>query len=59
MILQEIFFYKYYIPLVKNKDFDTLVDNKSFFDQHVKNNQEVYEKLLKMSRIIIIQEKIY
>ena len=54
-----ISFYNYYIPLVKNKDFYTLIDNKSFFDHYVKNNQEVYEKLLKMSRIIIIQERIY
>ena len=40
-------FYKFYIPLVKNEDFNTSVDNKSFFDQHVKNKQEAYENFLK------------
>ena len=31
---------KYYIPLVEIKDFNALIDNKSFFDQPVKNKQE-------------------
>ena len=40
----------YYIPLVEIKDFNALIDNKSFFDQPVKSKQEAYEKLIKMSR---------
>ena len=43
-------FDKYYIPLVNIKDFNVLIDNKPFFDQPVKNKQEAYEKLVKMSR---------
>ena len=43
-------FNKYYMPLVEIKDFKALIDNKPFFDQPVKNKQEVYEKLIKMSR---------
>ena len=32
------------------KDFNALIDNKIFFDQPVKNKQEMYEKLVEMSR---------
>ena len=32
------------------KDFNALNDNKTFFDQPVKNKQEVYEKRIEMSR---------
>ena len=41
---------KYYMPLVEIKDFNALIDNKPFFDQPVKNKQEAYEKLIKVSR---------
>ena len=44
------YFDKYYIPLVEIKDFNTLINNKPFFDQPVKNKQEAYEKLTKISR---------
>ena len=37
-------FNKYYMPLVEIKYFNALVDNKSFFDQSVKNKQEAYGK---------------
>ena len=33
------------MPLVEIKDFNVLIDNKPFFDQPVKNKQEVYEKM--------------
>ena len=36
--------------LVERKYFDSLIDNKLFFDQPVKYKQEVYEKLIEMSR---------
>ena len=38
------------MKLVENKDFNALINNKSFFDQLLKNIQEVYEKLIEMSR---------
>ena len=38
------------MPLVIIKEFNALIDNKSFFDQPVKNKQEAYEKLIKFSR---------
>ena len=41
MILQDILFEKYYMPLVERflhaKDFNALLVNKPFFDQPVKN----------------------
>ena len=43
-------FDKHYMPLVEIKDFDPLIDNKPFFDQPVKNKQEVHEKHVEMSR---------
>ena len=44
------FFDQYYMPLIKMKDFNALIDNKPFFDQPVKNKEEAYEKLMEMSR---------
>ena len=38
------------MPLVEIKDFFALIDNKPFFDKHVKNKQEAYEKTAEMSR---------
>ena len=32
--------------LVEIKDFNALIDNKPFFDQSVKDEQEAYEKLV-------------
>ena len=43
-------FDKYYMLLVEINDFNALIDNKSFFDQPVKNKQEAYEKLIEMPR---------
>ena len=43
-------FDKYYMPLVVIKNFNAIIDNKLFFDQPVKNQQEAYEKLVQMSR---------
>ena len=41
---------KYYMSIVKIKDFNALIDNKPFFDQQVKNKQEAYENRIGMSR---------
>ena len=41
---------KYCMSLAEINSFNVLIDNKPFFDQPVKNKQEVYQKLVKMSR---------
>ena len=38
----------YYVPNVEIKDFNVLIDGKSFFDLPVKN-EEAYEKIIEMS----------
>ena len=38
-------FSKYYVPKVEIKDFNVLIDGKSFFDVPVKNKEEAYEKI--------------
>ena len=43
-------FSKYYVPKVEIKEFDVLIDGKSFFDVTVKNKEEVYEKLMSISK---------
>ena len=39
----------YYVPRVEIKDFNVLVDGKSFFDLPVKNEEEAYEKIMDIS----------
>ena len=39
----------YYVPDAKIKDFNVLIDGKSFFDLPVKNEEEAYEKIIDMS----------
>ena len=41
--------HKHYMPLVKFKNFNPLIGNKTFFDQPIKN-KEVYKKPVEMSR---------
>ena len=36
----------YYVPDVEIKDFNVLIDGKSFFDLPVKNEEEAYEKII-------------
>ena len=38
------------MPLVEIKDINVLIDNKSFFDQSVKNKQDDYQKPVGVSR---------
>ena len=38
------------MPLVEIKDFNVLIDNKSFFDQPIKNKQESHEKRTEMEK---------
>ena len=42
-------FSHYYVPNVRTKDFNALIDGKSFFDLPVKNEEEAYEKIIDMS----------
>ena len=41
---------KYYTSLVEIKDFNGLIENKTFFDQPLKNKREVHEKLVEILR---------
>ena len=43
-------FETYYMSKVKIKDSNALIENKPILDQPLKNKQEAYEKLIKMSR---------
>ena len=48
-------FSHYYVPNVEIKDFNVLIDGKSFFDLPVKNEEEAYEKIIEiMSRQLVI-----
>ena len=38
-----------YVPNIEIKDFNVLIDGKSFFDLPVKNEEETYEKIIDMS----------
>ena len=51
-------FSKYYVPKIEIKDFNVLIDGKSFFDVPVKN-EEAYEKIMSISKIMITQLVIY
>ena len=42
-------FSHYYVPDAEIKDFNVLIDGKSFFDLPVKNEEETYEKIIEMS----------
>ena len=46
----EILFSHYYVPNVKIKDFNVLTDRKSFFDLPIKNEEEVYQKVMTVTR---------
>ena len=45
-----ISFSKYYAPKVEIKDFNVLIDGKSFLDVPVKNKEEAYEKIMSISK---------
>ena len=42
-------FSHYYLPNIEIKYFNVLIDGKSFFDLPVKNEEEVYQKIIEMS----------
>ena len=39
----------YYLPNVEMKDYNFMIDGKSFFDQPVKNNKVTYENIIKIA----------
>ena len=43
-------FSKYYVSKVEVKYFNALIDEKSVFDVPVKNKEEAYEKIMKISK---------
>ena len=43
-------FSHYYVPNVRIRDFNVLIDGKSFFDFPVKNAEELFEKIMSMNR---------
>ena len=42
-------FSHHYVPNVRIKDFNVLIDGKIFFDLPVKNEEKAYEKIIDMS----------
>ena len=43
---KRVSFSHYYAPNIEIKDFNVLIDGKSFFDLPVKNEEEAYEKII-------------
>ena len=43
-------FSKYYVPNVQIKDFNVLIDGKSFSGIPIKNGEETYEQIIEMWR---------
>ena len=43
------FFSHYYVPNDEIKDFNVLIDGRSYFDLPVKNKEQAYEKIIKIS----------
>ena len=41
-------YFKYYVPNVQIKDFNVLIDGKSFFDMPIKNEEETYEQIIEI-----------
>ena len=49
ILIADTLFSHHYVPNVEIKDFNVLIDGKSFFDLKVKNEEQAYEKLIDMS----------
>ena len=52
-------FSRYYVPNVRIKDFNVLIDGKSSFFLPKKNEEEAYEKIMKRAIIMTTQLVIY
>ena len=42
----------YYVPSVEIKDFNVLINGKSFFDLPVKNEEKAYEKIIETGDLL-------
>ena len=40
---------RHYLPLIEIKDYNIIIDRRSFFDQSVKNNLIIYNKIWKIA----------
>ena len=49
-IVDRTSFSKYYVPNVQTKDFNVLIDGKSFFGTPIKNDEETYKQIIAMVR---------
>ena len=49
-IVDRTSFSKYYVPNVQTKDFNVLIDGKSFFGTPIKNDEETYKQIIEMGR---------
>ena len=49
----------YYLPKVQIKDFNVIIDGKSFFDEPVKNKKKRMKKVLKLVKIVNTIQEIY
>ena len=47
------------MPLLEIKNFNGLIDNKIFFDQPVKDNQENMKNLLRFQEMMTMQQETY
>ena len=43
-------FSNYYVPKVEIKDYNVIIDGKSFFEIPVKSKEETYEKIIEISK---------
>ena len=50
-------FNRHYLPFVEVKDFNVLINNKSFFDQPIKTNKMHKKNLLKCQEMITIHQE--
>ena len=48
---------KHYLPFVEVKDFNVLINNKSFFDQTIKTNKMHKKNLLKCQEMMTIHQE--
>ena len=46
----KISFSEYYVPKIGIKDFNVLIDGKPFLQITIKNKEEAYEQIIKMSK---------
>ena len=43
-------YYQFHLPKIMVKDFNVIIDKLAFFDLHIKNEEEAYEKFIDISK---------